>query len=60
MLWLLVSVLQIMQWLQDLKGVTVSTNFSSPSVMMGIFLPNTCSVLFILLLILPSVTEKEK
>lgn len=60
MLWLLVSAVQLMQWSQDLKGVTVSTKFSSASVTMGIFVPNTCSVLFMLLLIFHSVIVKGK
>lgn len=60
MSWLLVSVVQLMQWSQDVKGITVSTNFSSASVTMGIFVPNTCSVLLMLLLIFHSVIEKGK
>lgn len=60
MLCLLPSIVQLIQWSQDHKGVIVPTNFRSLSVTL-FSLSNTCSVLFVfLLLIFPSVSEKVK
>lgn len=46
MLCLLVSIVQLIQWSQDHKGVIVPTNFRSLSVTL-FSLSNTCSVLFV-------------
>lgn len=46
MLCLLVSIVQLIQWSQDPKGVIVPTNFRSLSVTL-FSLSNTCSVLFV-------------